>query len=116
MHRAQDLFFLLRLEVAEGDARHHVIGLAEAEFVQLLAEAGRILVVNKHTIIAPELLAQMIGQMVVQLESEQLGIRSQPLGQLARIASLTRAEFHKDPRLLEVHLIQDPPDEPFGTG
>ena len=84
--------------------------------MQLGSEAGGVLLVNEHPIIVPKLLAQMLGQMAVQLEGEELGVRSQALGQFPGVASLPRTEFHEDPRLGEIHLVQDPSDEPLGTG
>ena len=116
VHLAENFFFLFRIEVAERNARNHVVGFAETQLAQFVAETGRILLVNKDPIIVPELLAQMLGQMAIQLEGEQLRVRSQPLSQLAGVASLARAEFDEDPRLGEVHLVQDPTDESFGTG
>jgi hypothetical protein len=63
-----------------------------------------------------EMVAEVVGELGVELEEEEAGIGVHSAGHLAGVAAFAGAELGDDARDGEVKLAGDPVDEDFGTG
>ena len=96
--------FLLNVENAERNARKNVIALGEAAPLQLTRQSGGVRVNHMHTWIVCELSLQIASEGRIQLEQEQMRIRTHPSRDFARVHAFTWAVFCNHARPVEIHL------------